>query len=75
MVGDRDAYLAAGANDYITKPIDIAALRGALRRNTGFEAQIDDVQEPTRPAAPISAAAAEIEALLARATSTGRQSG
>jgi len=76
MVGDRDAYLAAGANDYITKPIDIAALRGALRRNTGFEAQSDDVQEPTRPAAPISAAAAaEIEALLARATSTGRQSG
>jgi two-component system sensor histidine kinase/response regulator len=30
--GDRESYLAAGMTDYISKPIDLAALHGALRR-------------------------------------------
>ena len=32
MVGDRERYLAAGMNDYVTKPIDPEALFRAIRR-------------------------------------------
>ena len=48
MKADLDACLAAGMNDYITKPIDRRALLGTLRRWL-----------PARAAAPHSAAATE----------------
>lgn len=35
MKGDREKYLAAGMNDYISKPIDEAKLHGALARWSG----------------------------------------
>jgi signal transduction histidine kinase len=33
MAGDREACLAAGMDDYISKPIDLASLQAALERN------------------------------------------
>jgi len=32
MKGDEEEYLAAGMNDYLTKPVDSAALVGILQR-------------------------------------------
>ena len=32
MAGDRDRYLAAGMNDYVSKPIDAATLLGVIAR-------------------------------------------
>ncbi|MCW3073145.1 MAG: response regulator [Flaviaesturariibacter sp.] len=32
MVGDKEKCLAAGANDYVSKPVDIDALSGLLNR-------------------------------------------
>ena len=34
LVGDRDRYLAAGMTDYLSKPIDVAALLATLGRVT-----------------------------------------
>jgi len=33
MSGDRERYLAAGMDDYITKPIDLDELGELLKRN------------------------------------------
>lgn len=35
MKGDRDRYIAAGLNDYVSKPIDANLLNAALRRQCG----------------------------------------
>ena len=35
MAGDRDAYLAAGMNDYVSKPFDSASLNAAIERCVG----------------------------------------
>ncbi|MCZ8123207.1 MAG: ATP-binding protein [Magnetospirillum sp.] len=48
MRGDREAYLAAGMNDYVAKPIKAEELARALERATGIAA--------TNPAAPAAEA-------------------
>lgn len=40
MKGDREAYLNAGMNDYVSKPIDPAKLGEAMRRHLGGDATI-----------------------------------
>ena len=37
MVGDRESYLAAGMNDYVSKPIDPGMLSAAITRQSGTE--------------------------------------
>jgi DNA-binding response OmpR family regulator len=37
MKGDREKYLAAGMNDYVSKPIDSVELRDAIARQCGVE--------------------------------------
>ena len=32
MIGDREKYLAAGINDYVSKPINVVELTSALQR-------------------------------------------
>jgi HPt (histidine-containing phosphotransfer) domain-containing protein len=39
MKGDREQALAVGMNDYLTKPIDVEALFGALKLWRGAESQ------------------------------------
>lgn len=37
MVGDRESYIAAGMNDYVSKPIDPGKLSAAITRQSGSE--------------------------------------
>jgi PAS domain S-box-containing protein len=49
--GDRERYLAAGMNDYVSKPIDAAELTAALARQCGVRLDLVRV-EPAPPVAP-----------------------
>jgi len=49
MTGDRERYLSVGMTDYVTKPIDPAALEAAIARC--FSASIGASAESLRPAA------------------------
>lgn len=60
MVGDRESYLAAGMNDYVSKPIDPSMLSAALTRQSGHETTAVDISakanEPSsQPDLPLSA--------------------
>lgn len=60
MVGDRESYLEAGMNDYVSKPIDPSLLSAALTRQSGRETTATEVtpavpQETQQPDIPLSA--------------------
>jgi PAS domain S-box-containing protein len=49
MKGDREKYLAAGMNGYVSKPIDPAELRDAIARLCGVEASTATAPAEMRP--------------------------
>jgi CheY-like chemotaxis protein len=42
MAGDREKSFAAGASDYITKPVDLEVLLASMRRLLAASSQPDD---------------------------------
>jgi PAS domain S-box-containing protein len=52
MVGDRERCIAAGMDDYVSKPVALHDLRGALQRLIGYQPPADAPKPVTAPAAP-----------------------
>jgi CheY-like chemotaxis protein len=61
MAGQREEYIEAGMDDYVSKPIDMAQLMGAMIRLCGAEKAGDATpgEESSSAATPASAAAEE----------------
>jgi len=57
MAGQREEYIEAGMDEYVSKPIDMAQLMGAMTRLCGAEEPGDaaSAEEPVPAAAPDAA--------------------
>ena len=68
MSGDRERCLAAGMNDYITKPIQPKELTGTLQRWTGVVTAPENTEAAKPKTAPLAAALPpiDVEAALPR---------
>ena len=75
MAGDRETYIAAGMNDYVSKPVNLDLLLAAIARQAPGTAgaTLDGAPEPALPApdtspaneAAIDAVSADLDDLLA----------
>ena len=72
MVGDRESYLDAGMNDYVSKPIDPNMLSAALTRQSGHETTAAEItptataelQPPDLPLSALDDVLSEMDALF-----------
>ena len=71
MVGAREAYLSAGMNDYVSKPIDPNMLSAALTRQSGRTTTASEIPTDTResqqmdiPLSALDDVLSEIDSLL-----------
>lgn len=66
MKGDREKYLNAGMNDYVSKPVDPIALANAIERQAGVPTIIGSRRQNIRSTAPRpTITEAEVETLFA----------
>jgi signal transduction histidine kinase/CheY-like chemotaxis protein/sensor domain CHASE-containing protein len=61
MKGDRDTYLEAGMNAYVSKPIDKKQLFSTVEQVLGVRVWSPDAEDETPPAAPNAAALGQLE--------------
>lgn len=66
MKGDREIYLDAGMNDYVSKPVDPTALSDAILRQAGIASEIIPTVQRAKPKKDLpNITEAEISALFA----------